>query len=401
MLMGEALLDYLIRVIRQEGRRRSIGDRLVLAGLTVLSWVYRGGVALRNKLYDLGISRTVQLPCVVVSVGNITTGGTGKTPIVEYLARLLQSQGWRVSILSRGYRSALTEKRAVGIVSDTGGVKLTAQQAGDEAYLLAKNLPQVPVVIGKDRSLAGKVACKRFGCDVAILDDGFQHRRLHRDIDVVAVDATNPFGNGHLLPRGFLRESLRELRRADVIVLTRTDQVPNEKLVELRRQLRRWNQTAPIYLTIHSPAAWERLTSVGSNVGAQKTKGLFSLNKLVSSKVIAVSGIGNPDSFAKTLTDIGVQVAGHLRFADHHDYEPADVEKIIHFAHARQVKTVVITEKDAVKFAANGLESLQNAGLELYVLRIALEPTDRAAFDRFFLDRVTSSEKVPSTKAGY
>lgn len=394
--MGESLQEYLVGLIRQEGRR-SVGARLILAVLTVLSWVYGLAILIRNQLYDLGLAHAVKLPCLVVSVGNITTGGTGKTPLVEYLARLLQGDGRKVCILSRGYRSELRSKTAIGIVSDESGVRLTAKVAGDEAYLLAKALPGVPVVIGKARSLAGKAACENLGCEVAVLDDGYQHRRLYREIDVVAVDAINPFGNGCLLPRGFLRERRQDLRRADVIVLTRTDQVPDAKLEELQREVRRWNQAAPIFLTVHGPTAWECLTSERHE---GKTN-FLPLDKLAGRPVVAVSGIGNPGSFERTLRDAGVEVRDHLRFSDHHDYEPADVEAIINSAHARQVHIVVTTQKDAVKLGEKDIESLRRAGLELYVLRISLQPKDANEFREFFRREVSRHVKAKSGEAGY
>ncbi len=215
------------------GELRGLLPAAARACLRPLSWVYRAAVSVRNRAYELGLLPCYQAGVPVISVGNITAGGTGKTPMVEYLCRRLCTAGWRPAIVSRGYGA----------------------RAGpnDEALLLAANLPAVPHVQEPDRVAGAREAIERHGCDIIVLDDGFQHRRLRRDLDLVLIDCTNPFGYGYLLPRGLLREPLAGLRRADAIVLTRAECLPPADLDQLRRQLERLAGNKPLLTASHRP----------------------------------------------------------------------------------------------------------------------------------------------------
>ena len=228
----ERLESYLVRLIQEPGadRDQPFGIRALLVFLKFASCLFAAAVAIRYFLYRTGLKRRYPLGIQVISIGNVTAGGTGKTPVTEIFARTLAAEGRKVAILSRGYR----RKEAPWwvrmftqvvtpplVVSDGRHVLLDSATGGDEPYMLASNLPGVAVVVDRDRVKAGRYAIKRLGCDTLILDDGFQYQKLKHSIEVVLVDATNPFGNGHMLPRGVLREPARHLKRADIIFLTK------------------------------------------------------------------------------------------------------------------------------------------------------------------------------------
>ncbi len=377
--MQGRLAKYLMRLV-STNKPTGLVDLFWLGLLSLLELIYRVGIALRNFLYQTNLVKKVQLPCTVISVGNITAGGTGKTPVVEFLSRVLQDNGDQVCILTRGYKSELDQKNQIGIVSDQYELKIGPEVAGDEAFLLATNLPGVPVVIGKNRSQTGALACTDLQCEVAILDDGFQYAKLDRQLDIVVIDATNPFGNGHLIPRGFLREPVHSLRRANIIIITHTDQVAAASLTQLMTELRKINSQIPIFTSSHRPSGLLDLASPAQT--------LIGLDKLVGEKVIAVSGIGNPQSFERTLTDLGCTVLSHLRFPDHHQYSATDLEEILHAARKANVQVIVTTQKDAVKIPHNLLESASAGGLRFLVLRISLHFEDEEEFRQLLINEV-------------
>ena len=256
----ERLEKYLVKVIQEKGADRDVSDgmRTLLRVLKVLSYGFAAVVAIRYFFYRIGLLRRFPLGIQVISIGNVTAGGTGKTPVTELFARTLAAEGRRVAILSRGYRrkerpfwqrvwaQSVTPPL---VVSDGRRVLLDAATGGDEPYMLASNLPGVAVVVDRDRVKAGRWAVKRLGCDTLILDDGFQYQRLKHSIEVVLVDATNPFGNGNMLPRGILREPVRHLKRADIIFLTKCP----DDTTEVSREIRQYNQTAEIVECRHTP----------------------------------------------------------------------------------------------------------------------------------------------------
>lgn len=304
--------------------------RALTAALLLPSALYGAGVSVRNRAYSWGLWRRRRLPVPVVSVGAITVGGAGKTPMTRYLAERLLDMGYRPAILSRGYGRTTGRPRVV-----TGGCPW--QEVGDEPALLSSVLPGVPVVVGADRLATGQIAIETCGADVIVLDDGFQRRDIHRDVDIVMMDAAHPAGNGRLLPAGPLREPLSALRRAQAIVLTRTDQTPSTGAA--RRLVQAVNPDVPIIETVYRPAQLRRLAD-----GA-----VMPLNLLDGRTVVALSGIADPASFERTVASLGASVAGAIRFPDHHPYTLNDIASACHLAGERRADWIVTTAKDAVR----------------------------------------------------
>jgi tetraacyldisaccharide 4'-kinase len=325
-----------------------------LTPLWLASQCYRGLVHGHLASYTWGVRRRRKLPCVVVSIGNLTLGGTGKTPLTMWVARWYQQQGWRVAVLSRGYGARPPTR--LRVVSSGDGPLIDWQAAGDEPYLLACCLPGVPVLIGQDRYRTGRYAYEQFGAHVLILDDGFQHYALQRDLDIVLLDASNPFGSGSLFPRGILREPLRALRRADAIVLTRVE-MAGETLPVLCHQTRRWNKQQPIY----------SLTTVVEALHCQGTNSAVDPVALRQCRVVAFVGIGNPQAFVTTLTRLGAEITALLVFPDHHPYTPEDWQTIVATADKQQAIYLVTTEKDAVRLGPSW-----QASVPVYTLRIGV-----------------------------
>jgi tetraacyldisaccharide 4'-kinase len=305
--------------------------------------LYCALVSISLSLYRFGILRTEYLPCKVISLGNITVGGTGKTPTAQALAAAIRDAGYKVAILNRGYRAK--SKEMVGLVSDGEKIHMTAEEAGDEAYLLAKNLPGVPVLIGKRRDVTGRYAVRKFNVDVVILDDGYQHWRLHRDIDIVLVDVTNTFGNNYVLPRGTLREPLKNLQRAHAFLLTKVDQTDCAAKEKLKRFLRRINPRAVITESVHNPKYLYYLEQ-WFNRGAES---LHGAPDITGGQLLTFCGIGNPKSFENTLISMGAICTSSIRYPDHHKYTLEDMHYIMQQALKYQVDYIVTTEKDAVK----------------------------------------------------
>jgi tetraacyldisaccharide 4'-kinase len=273
----------------------------------------------------------------VVSVGNLTLGGTGKTPCVEYVARFYRRQDLRVAILSRGYGSS--------------------EGRNDEALVLEENLPDVPHLQGADRVGLAMTAVEELDSEVLILDDGFQHRRLQRDLDLVLVDATDPWGHGHLFPRGLLREPPRNLRRASLIMMTRSDQVDEKIRGRIQETVAGYAPNVPVALTMH------RATEL-----CDSEQNTAPLQTLTQRPVAAFCGIGNPHAFRRTLADLGANLCAFRIFPDHHGYTRADVEELRGWAeHQAKDCMIVTTQKDLVK-----LRLARLAGRPLWALRIRL-----------------------------
>jgi tetraacyldisaccharide 4'-kinase len=290
----------------------------------------------------------------VLSIGNLTLGGTGKTSLTMWVARWYQQHGWRVAVLSRGYGAQTTAPFCV--VSAGDGPLLDWRAVGDEPYLLARALPGIPVLIGKDRSLSGRYACDQFGAQVVVLDDGFQHYALQRDLDVVLLDASNPFGHGTLLPRGTLREPAYALRRADAIVLTRVEMAA-ARLPALCQQLRQWRVHQPLYgMTTVAEALYEGETCVPAGLAWLRQR-----------RVVAFAGIGQPRAFATTLAQLGSDVGALVVFPDHHPYTEADWRAIVDVACQQHAACLVTTEKDAVRLAPHW-----QAPMPVYTLRVGV-----------------------------
>ena len=292
---------------------------LILPPLSVL---YGAVTRTRLSLYRRGTFHSTKLDRPVISVGNITTGGTGKTPLVEWVARTIAGAGKKVCILTRGYGRDNPDRQVV--VSDGTNVLANPSEAGDEPFLLATNLAGVAAVISNaDRIEAAKGAIKHLGTDCFVLDDGFQHLRLERDLNIVTIDATNPWGGGHLLPYGRLREPLSGLSRADCIVITRADQANN--LDALRDEIRRLTENAPIF---------------------QSTMRIKNLPETIPTPVAAFCGVGNPQSFFNLIPH---EIVLQKTFPDHHRYSQTDVDSLIEAATRAGAQSLITTAKDAVK----------------------------------------------------
>jgi tetraacyldisaccharide 4'-kinase len=330
------------------GQTRGFWPECQRAGLWLASVPYGLAMRVRNRLYQSGWKKSFRAPVPVVSVGNLTLGGTGKTPCVEYVARLYRQHELRVAILSRGYGSS-------------GG-------RNDEALVLEDNLPDVPHLQGADRVGLAMTAVEELESEVLLLDDGFQHRRLQRDLDIVLVDATNPWGHDHLFPRGLLREPPASLRRAGVVMLTRCDQVTATSRDRLRQAIAGHAPQAPVVETTH------RATELTSS--EQETAGLEQLRR---QPVAAFCGIGNPEAFRATLLGLEAEICDFRVLPDHHAYTRADVEELRIWA-GRQTRAclIVTTQKDLVKLRLTRLGEC-----ELWALRIELHLHDgEGALDR-------------------
>lgn len=330
-------------------RRHGRAAELMANFLFLLSFLFSGVVQLRYYLYKHRILRNKPLGCLVVVVGNLTVGGTGKTPVVEKFARTLSERGRKVAILSRGYKSKkeplpkkLWRKLTHGeeippkIVSDGKQVLLDSEVAGDEPYMLARNLPGVVVLCDKNRVKAGSYAIRKFGCDTLILDDGLQYLPLKGKLNLLLVDKTNPFGNQHLLPRGILREPVKHLNRASYIFLTKSDGVRDEALLELIREN---NPRAEIIECAHKP---QYLKAVDSDEQ-------LPLGALQGAHIAAFSGIASPESFEKMLRDFGAEIRYNQRFLDHHRFTRSEIERLYRKVARLGLDMIVTTEKDAVR----------------------------------------------------
>ena len=359
----------------------------------LLKHVYTAIVSLRNTCYTRGIFQARRLPCTVISVGNIVVGGTGKTPAVIAIAKQLQADGVRVAILLRGYKRQSREK--ITIVTDGEKRFCTAAESGDEADMMARLLPGIPIIVGRHRYAAGQLAITRFKSEVLLLDDGFQHRQLHRDVDIVTIDATRPFDTGQLLPVGTLREPVTALRRADMLLLTRTDSisrrdisvpiptpigrrdipvpipetsgrkdisvpisetsgrrdllVPKPETSEtgralLREELSKLAPNTPILESVHRPTHLYRLHASGDLEQ-------LPLNWLSGKRLLAVCGIGNPNAFVTTLNHYAPETVEPLAFPDHHAYTEADCQRIQRKMTQTGAICIVTTQKDEQKLA--------------------------------------------------
>lgn len=293
--------------------------------LRMASWFYGLAVWIRNSRYDLGWTNVSQSPLPVISLGNLTTGGTGKTPLAAYIARWYRDRGVRVCFLSRGYGAR-------------------DGHFNDEALVLEQLCPDVPHLQNADRVASARIARDELASQLLILDDGFQHRRISRNLDLVLIDALNPWGYGALLPRGLLREPVRALRRAALIVLTRTDQAPTGKVETIRRQI---SETAPGRDVVEIAFPPDRLL--------QSTGAAGEIAVLRGQKVAAFCGIGNPGAFRQSLAGAGFEVVEFRQFPDHHAYTRAEIESLRHWADSLPVAAIVTTQKDLVKLQLDQL----------------------------------------------
>ena len=332
--------------------------------LAPLGALYSAAMRVRRALYKKGAFKVHHSSSPVISVGNITAGGTGKTPLVEWVARAIASEGRRVCILTRGYGRADVRRRV--IVSDGKQILSDAREGGDEPLQLAEALfGKAAVISDADRVAAARYAAKNLQSEVFILDDGFQHLRIARSLDLVVVDATNPWGGGKLLPRGRLREPLRELKRADCIILTRAEQA--QDIDSLRKQAERLSGGHPIIL---SRTRTRKLRPLSEITGKPDSISLTHPSSLIPHPFAAFCAIGNPSAFFKHVERDGYALNYTQRFPDHHVYTQNDVDELIIKAQRAGAEALLTTAKDAVK-----LRSL-HLSLPCYVLEIELEFDD-------------------------
>ncbi|MGD9364806.1 MAG: tetraacyldisaccharide 4'-kinase [Desulfobacteraceae bacterium] len=332
---------------------------LLFAGSLLYSIAARS----RGNLYARGFLPKFKLSCPVISVGNLTVGGTGKTPMTIELAGWLQQQGLKAAIVSRGYKG-LSEKK-IAVVCDGASILCDVHQAGDEPFLMAKRLKGVPIVVGKDRFAAGSTAIKRFQPDVILLDDAFQHQRLERDLNLLLLDAQAPFGNGFMLPRGALREPVSSVLRADAIVFTRCRETPSPYYNDIARKIK----PRAIFDSFHKPVircVLPPMQPIDADALIQASAG--GVNHLSDRRIFAFSGLARNETFWKTISDLGGHLIGKMGFADHHAYRPEDIKTILHLAQQVGSDCIATTEKDYVR-----LPKEMPLPMELIVLGISID----------------------------
>ncbi len=330
-------------------KERPFWERGVLFPLYLLSLPYGGIVRTRSFLYSLHLLKTRTLPCPVISVGNITVGGTGKTPLVMALAKGLTARGISVAILSRGYKRTQTSG---SVVSDGKAIFLSPDGSGDEPFLIAKACQDVPVLVGKNRFINGQLALQRFGVKGLLLDDGYQYLPLHRDINILLIDSTIGFGDHHLLPRGILREPLSHLRRADLFLINQAEEPAACQLLE-----KKIHEVCPGARVFHSD--YEPVDLVSP---AEKQEDLGTLNGM---RILALSGVAHPHSLSSTLRKCGVKIVEEAIFPDHHVYTAKDLSYIEE--KAKGADGIVTTEKDMIKLKLLNIDHLPIRALRIKI----------------------------------
>ena len=363
----ETLETFFLEVVFEE--RHDFKAKATRGVLFGGSKIFQIAVKLRRWLYNVRILRDKTLGVQVIAIGNLTVGGTGKTPVVEKFARELRDAGRNVAILSRGYRSKPAplhtkilnkillreDQTPPRVVSDGKSLLLDSDMAGDEPYMLASNLKDVVVLVDKDRVKSGRYAIEKFGCDTLLLDDGFQYWNLRgRRHDVVLIDRQQPFGNEHLLPRGTLREPPSHLARAQTIFITKSD----GNTLELRERINKLNPTAAIIECVHHPLYFEDVFS-GERKGLDFLKG---------QRVASLSGIAQPESFEQSLGKVGGELVYSKRFADHHRFTQQEILNTINRAKKRQAQIIVTTQKDAVRFP-----KIDRRDLPIFFMRVEIK----------------------------
>ncbi|HXI62159.1 MAG TPA: tetraacyldisaccharide 4'-kinase [Pyrinomonadaceae bacterium] len=336
--------------------------------LAPLSFIYGLGVRVRNALYRRGMLRTLEVGAPVISVGNLTVGGTGKTPLVEWIANQLAQRDLRVTVLTRGYGRKSSGRV---VVSDGSMIRSNVDESGDEPFLLAQNLNgRAAVICDANRVAAARWVIANLRTDVFILDDAFQHQRIKRDLNVLTIDATNPWGDRSLLPKGKLREPVDELSRADCVVITRA---VDSSVNELRSEIESKWAGLPTFVSRIEFAGLQKLDEMNSSP---------EVNMMKTTPVAAFCGIGNPESFFSLVRGAGYQLKDTSAFRDHYNYQQADIDRLVNHAAHNGAEAVFTTAKDAVK-----LKSLSFA-LPCYVVNIAMKIEDEESFLKYIIRAV-------------
>ena len=347
------------------GRSNSLSSILMRAGLWCLSQPYSAVIWGRNLAYDRNWKKVGRTTVPVVSVGNLTAGGTGKTPAVAMLARWFRERNIRVGILSRGFGAGIDGRN-------------------DEAKELEVLLPDVPHLQKPDRLASAQIATEELGMQMLLLDDGFQHRKIHRDLEIVLLDAREPFGFGHLLPRGLLREPLRSLRRADSVMATRADQVEPQKLAEIRTRVQRYNPKAAWLESEHKPV---RLRNSNGETR--------DINWLCGKNVLGTCGLGNPEGFIQTLQACGANLVASTTFPDHHNYSAQDIQLLGKQASECAIKcdAILCSGKDLAK-----IDSMRIGQYELWSLDVEMTIRTGTAILEEYLERIVASVAVDGSE---
>lgn len=306
----------------------SWGQKILRAVLRFISVFYRLAVALRNLLYDISIKRQTKVSAAVVSIGNITTGGTGKTPLVGWLCNYFTRQNIKTAVLTRGYKKK--------------------HDIADEPAMLAKAVPDAAIIVNPDRTAGAKKAINEYNAKLLVMDDGFQHRKLARDVNIVAIDATKPFGNGRILPAGLLREPIKSVKRADAVIITRANQNSPEKIEEIKKRISEIKPEIIFATAVHKPMYIKLIKDQH-----------LPLSELADRKIFAFCGIGNPGAFFQTLSDMSLNIVGTKVYNDHHRYTTDDIAAIYEDARYKQAEFVLTTHKDWIKTALLSVDKFQ------------------------------------------
>ncbi|MFQ5685426.1 MAG: tetraacyldisaccharide 4'-kinase [Candidatus Scalindua sp.] len=355
------LKEYYLSILY--GQQRGFIAALVKSTLSTLTYPYSAVLKTRNILYKSGVVNSIRLPVKVISVGNITTGGTGKTPLVEYTARYLLEKNKKVAIISRGY----------GGYNPLQGNNININ---DECLILRENVQNVPVLAGKDRVSNGEKAIREYGVDCLLLDDGFQHLKLKRDLDIVVIDSLNPFGGENLIPRGSLREPLKNLGRADLFIISHCNHSKELTIKSIYTKLNYVNNDAPVCESIHRPVHIESITD-GSIRGPEWLKG---------KRIYGLSAIGNPESFTYTLKGLGADLIKHRKFRDHHNYNRGEIGYVVSEARSLGADAIVVTQKDIVK-----IRKMDIKDFNILSLKIEMQITKGIKLYKEAIDRVFKS----------
>ncbi|MGB2689035.1 MAG: tetraacyldisaccharide 4'-kinase [Desulfobacterales bacterium] len=349
--------------------------------LSMASKVYGGAVKLRRIFYKKAVLKSKRLPCPIISIGNITVGGTGKTPMTIYVAQVVKQLGYKVAIISRGYKGKA--EKGGGIVSDGKMLLMTPEIAGDEPYMMANRLKDVPVIVGKNRFKAGWLAIRKFDPDVIVLDDGFQHLKLQRDLDLVLLDYRKPFGNGHLLPRGVMREPASALLCANAIILTRSDTVNDNETSSSPKKLRPYERKKPVYRTFHHPFVYKIINGEKKIFEKNMQAALRQNSDCIKGRtVFAFSGLADNHNFRQTVKSLKCNVSGYMEFPDHHSYSDRDLKDISAAAKRSMSECLITTEKDYVRIA----HKIDWPG-DLFVIGIEIDfGADKKRFNSYIKD---------------
>jgi tetraacyldisaccharide 4'-kinase len=356
----------------------STNHKLKRALLWLPARLYELAVRLRVAAYETDYLKEKRLDAAVISIGNLTFGGTGKTPMVEYVARYLKSEDHSVAILTRGYgRESSGMKVLNGPGPEAGAREKSYREVGDEPAMLARALPEIPIIVDRDRHKAGAWAGERLGCDVLILDDGYQHLSLARDLNILLIDATDTFGGFEMAPFGRLREPLYGIKRADVVIVTRADRAFDQGQTEAIIKLHCGAKVPVMYFS----SAITELKHLATGLS-------YDVKEFTGWKVAVACGIANPEAFADDLLQVGISIVSERFFPDHHPFDQADVDAITRDAREAGAEAVVTTEKDAVR-----LEGLKYGGdVPIYAARLQLQSDDEVRLKSLLL-RTVSEKK--------